>query len=181
MTGPLHWYVLRTIPVHRVEFRVLHALTQREHPAIVPFEEKWVKKPGTRQPDRRKFPLFPCYVFVGLHDHRAFLEAKSAINDHAERMGKAPPILNLVGFGTVPAVLSDADVAFLRRLAVERPTSVNLHKAIQPGSEVNILDGPFRGFTARVDSVSRKKVRVSLSLFNSMQVVDVSASALEAA
>ena len=44
----LQWMVMRVRPVHRLEFEVLHALTQKDHPAMVPFEIKWERRPGIK-------------------------------------------------------------------------------------------------------------------------------------
>jgi transcription antitermination factor NusG len=148
---------------------------------MVPFERKWEKRRGKKYPAERKYPLFPCYVFAGFRHVGEFIAAKTYINGMAEAKGKAPPIVALVGYGSRPAVLSAADVSLLQGLSTPRPTSVNLHKAIQPGGNAQIIDGPFSGQIVKVDSVTRKKARVILQLLNSMQSVEIDAGSLVAA
>ena len=177
----ISWYVLRIVPVHRLEFQVMHAINQREHPAMVPYEDKKLRKRGQREWKTERYPLFPCYVFAGFASHLEANDTRRIINEHAERMGKRPPVLGLVGFGGRPATLSDHEAAFLRTLSIDRATDINFHKAIKPGTKINILDGAFAGHPAVVDSVTKRGVKAMLRLFNSMQLVEISSSALEAA
>lgn len=177
----LSWLVARVRPVHRLEFDVMHAFNQMEVPAMVPFEEKWIKRAKRKQRDKVKFPLFPCYVFVGLSHPDEFYSLKDAINDAAERRGKQPPILNLVGYGRRPAVLNPLEVQFLRRVSVEGATEVNLHKAIRAGSKIDILDGGFAGRTGTVDRVTKRSVFAMLEVFNTMQLVEISRANVAAA
>lgn len=180
MNSPaINWYVLKTRPIHRVEFSVLHAITQREHPAMVPFEEKWIMRRKRRI--KVKFPLFPSYVFVGLRDYQEFLDLKAQVNEAAERVGRPAPIINLIGYGRTPATLSESDVEFLRRVSVEGPTQINLHNAFKAGSKVQILDGPFAGHTATVDSVTKKSVKTMLTLFGSWTPVEIEHASVRAA
>ncbi len=174
----LAWYALRTAPVARCEFTVLHHVTQRELPAMVPYETKWVRKPNKRLADERKFPWFPAYVFVGLTCDQDYIDIRDSI---AKRYGR-PLVMGIVSFGGRYAKLTPQDVTFLSRLSsAVRPDIINPHKAFQVGGSVQIIDGPFSGNVAKVDSVSRKRVRVMLTMFNSAQVIDMPPSALEAA
>ena len=178
----MNWLALRTLPIARLEFTVLHALNQKERPALVPFEEKWVKRPGTKLRHAKKFALFPRYVFAGFKSMGDYQQTCFLINREAADRGKLPPILGAVRFGGAePAKLSPTDVSFLRDLSAPRPTQINLHRALQPGGKVQILEGPFNGFTAQLDTVSRKNVTVMLKMFNSMQVVRLPVAAVEAA
>ena len=89
MTAPIKYFALRTRPIHRVEFAVMHALNQMEYPAIVPTEKRKVVVRGKRTEVR--YPWFPFYVFVGLPNPGAFQRLKSQVNYRAQRMGKTPP------------------------------------------------------------------------------------------
>lgn len=179
----MNWLALRTLPIARLEFFVLHALNQQERPALVPFEEKWVRRPGTKLRIARKYPLFPRYVFAGFESLRDYTTTIDAINVLAVKKGKAPPILGAVRFGNSaePAKLSPTDVSFLRALAVPRPSEISLHRALQPGGKVSIMEGPFSGHVAQLDTVTRKHVTVMLRMFNSAQVVRLPVAAVEAA
>src|SRR5262249_28432789 len=92
----LNWVCLRTSIHPRSEFTALHALNQREHQAIVPFEEKWVRRGNTKQRQLRKYPLFPRYCFAAFADWIDYDRSLREINDLATRMGKAPPILGAI-------------------------------------------------------------------------------------
>ncbi len=177
----LQYFVIRTIPIHRIEFTVQNALAQREHPAMVPFETKWEKRKNRRVD--RKYPVFPCYVFAGFSGYGEFLTARASINQRFEDMGKRPPIVGLIGYGARPANLTPDDVSFLQAMSNPAPTSVNLHKAIRPGARAEIVarGHPFSGHVVTIDSVSKAKARVMLSILGSMKIVEIDASALEAA
>jgi transcription antitermination factor NusG len=173
------WFVARTRPVDRIEFSVMSAINQREHQAMVPVEERWIVLRGKRT--KCKYPWFPFYVFVGVPSFADFQRLKFEVNDMAERKGKRPPILNAVGYGRNPATLTDEDIQFLRTLSVGSPTTVNLHKSFKPGSKVEITDGPFAGYTAVVDSVTRKRVKAMVRMFNSMAMVEIEQAGVRAA
>lgn len=177
----LEYFAIRIVPVHRLEFIVQHALTQREHPALVPFEEKWVSIKRGRV--TRKFPLFPCYVFAGFCNYREFLQAKEVINQRFEDMGKRPPIVGLVGMGARPAKLTADEVSMLQAISLPRATEINLHKALTQGQRAEIVGRghPFQGHTVTIDSITRSKCKVLLNILGSMKVVEIDASALEAA
>ena len=177
----LHWHAIRIRPQHRLEFTVQHALTQREHPALVPFEEKWEKTKNKRT--LRKFALMPCYVFAGFYNYREFQITKDLINQRAIQMGKNPPIVGLVGYGSKPAVLSPGDVSMLQASSLPGTSEINLGKALkQNGKALVIARGhPFEGHTVTVDSITRNRCRVLLEFLGSLKVVEIDASALEAA
>jgi transcription antitermination factor NusG len=179
----LLWVALRTLPIARAEFSVMHALNQKERPALVPFEEKWVRKPRTKLRHVRKYALFPRYVFCGFHGLGDYQATVDAINEEFARKGKAEPILGAVRFGNSaePAKLSATDVSFLRGLSTPRASEIRLHAALRPGERVSIMDGPFSGHVARLDTVSRNNVTVMLKMFNSLQVVRLPVEAVEAA
>ena len=165
------WYVIRTIPRFQIEFEVRHAITQREFQAMVPFEEKWVQKPrgGWKE---RKYPLFAGYVFIRLTDKYEFLPLRAAINEAAERMGTAPPILGLIGNGQ-PARLTTEQVDKFQAASIEKPTEVNLHKAIQVGSDIDIYRGNWSGRKSRVEAITRRGVKALVEVFNSYHLIEI--------
>ena len=178
----MNWFAVRIRPQHRLEFTVLHALTQRDHPAMVPFEEKLIRNSRTKRPEPRKYPLFPCYVFAGFSSYHEFLTTRAAINERAEQIGKRPPIVNLVGFGGKPATLAPDDVRFLQTLSLERPTAINLHKALKPGMNVRVLSGAWRDRVGQLRDIDRKRITIMFEMFNAMMPVELpSATAVEAA
>jgi hypothetical protein len=178
------WYAIRIRPQHRLEFQVLHALTQREHPAMVPFETKWEKHrtKRTRLAEQR-YPIFPCYVFAQFCTYRDFWLSKEAINQRSIDIGKHPPIVGLVGMGSKPAKLTQGDVSMLQAISLPRTTEINLHKAIRAGGRASIVarGHTFEGHTVTIDSITRSKCKILLNILGNMRVVEIDASALEAA
>lgn len=172
----MNWHVIRTIPRHRIEFSVRHALNQREHPAMVPFEEKLVQNPRTKRLDARKFAFFPGYVMAAFESINEFAEAKRVINKGFENRGQIPPILNLIGPSGSPWVLSQANVEFLQTLSIEKPTEVNLHKAIAVGQDFMMLDGTYKGFVAKMQSVDRKRIKALMMMFGQMRLIEIPAT-----
>lgn len=177
----LNWHAIRIRPQHRLEFSVLHALHQREHPAMVPAEEKWEKRKNRRV--RGSYPIFPCYVFAGFESYRDFWITKEAINQRAIQVGKHPPIVGLVGYGAKPAKLTAEEVSMLQAMSLPAATEINLHKALRQNGKASIVarGHPFEGHTVTVNEVTRTKCRVLLSMLGSMRVIEIDANALEAA
>jgi transcription antitermination factor NusG len=177
------WYAVRILPIHGLEFSVRDRLNQREHQALVPFEEKWQKRRSRDKRVVRKYPIFPCYVFAAFFSYREFWITKEEINQRAIQVGKHPPIVGLVGMGAKPAKLSQADVSMLQAMSLPRTTEINLHKALTQNGRASIVarGHPFEGHTVTVDEVTRTKCRVLLSMLGSMRVIEIDANALEAA
>ena len=175
------WYAIRIRPQHRLEFQVLHALTQREHAAMVPFESKWEKRKSRRV--LGSYPIFPCYVFAQFCSYRDFWLTKEAINQRAIDIGKHPPIVGLVGMGSKPAKLSRTDVSMLQAISLPRMSEINLHKALTQNGKASIVarGHPFEGHTVTVNEVTRTKCRVLLKILGEMRVIEIDANALEAA
>lgn len=164
----LRWAVLVTVPVHRVEFRVLHAITQHEYPAMLPYEIVYEKRHGKRLPVKRKYALFPRYVFAGLQN----------IEEDFRRLQKAIPeiqsIVSRVRGDWSPLVLSPADVAFIARLVdgCSGMTEVDIHKALKPGKLVEIDVGGTTQ-TTKIDAVTKKGVKVLLEMLGSFHSIEV--------
>jgi transcription antitermination factor NusG len=191
----LQWYVIRLRPTGRLpagkqgedtrggrlEFDVLHALNQRERPALVPFETKWIKRPNKKFVIERRYPLYPCYIFAGFPSFADLMAERAAINEHAKSIGKMAPILGAVGYGARPAKLTTEELSEMQSRSGTGPTEINLHRAIQPGGRAEIIRGRFAGHSVVVDSVTKKKAMVLLNLFNSMHVVEIDPASLVAA
>lgn len=177
----MNWHAIRIRPQHRLEFSVMHALNQREHPAIVPAEEKWEKRKGRRV--RMSYPVIPCYVFAGFESYRDFWVTKEAINNAAVQIGKRPPIVGLVGYGAKPAKLTAEEVSTLQAMSAPPVTQIALHKALRDGGRASIIarGHPFEGHEVTIDSITRAKCKVLLNLLGSMRVIEIDANALEAA
>ncbi len=173
----MNWVALKTVPTHRIEFHVLHRITQREHPAMLPFEVVMEKRHGKRRPVPKNYALFPRYVFAGLADiKRDYWELKAAI----------PEIQGIVSRSRddwSPLVLTQADVSFVASL-VDRAsvaTEVNLHKALAVGKNVEVSIGGSIQET-RIDSITKRGIKALLRVLGDMpMLVEVPFDAVRAA
>jgi transcription antitermination factor NusG len=179
-----NWYVIRVAP--QSEFRALHAITQSEHPAMLPFEEKWVTNPRTKKSDTKKFPLFPSYVFApfagatGDAVFANFSRLRTRINEASKLAGKAPPILGICGYGQTPERLRSDEFAYLQTISREAGAKPS-PQIFTVGQTIEVMAGPFQGQNGVVDSVSREKVRVMMRVFNAMAPVELQLNCVVAA
>jgi transcription antitermination factor NusG len=165
-----------------VEFSIFAELNNRKPgSAMVPFEIKWEKRPGTKFLRPKKFAICPCYVFVECDGVAELIAAKAYVNDLAEAKGRRAPIVALVGYGSKPSTLAPTDVSLLKRLSAPEPSTLAIHKALGVGQQATIIKGAFTGHTVKIDAIDRKKVVVLLQLLNSMQPVTIDAGSLVAA
>ena len=172
----MNWVALKTIPVARAEFRAEFRVLQQGFPVMLPYEILYEKKPGKREPIKIRHALFPRYVFAGLGDVEA---------DYDRLKRAIPEIQGIVSRSRddwSPLLLTPADVSFVASL-VERTsgaTSINLHKALAPGKSVEVSVGGTVQET-KIQSMTRKGVRVLLQMLGSMHSVEVPFDAVRAA
>lgn len=177
MTDDLRWIVLRTKPTHRVEFEVLHQLTQRGYAGLLPFETVHEKRPGKKRAIERKYALFPCYVFAGL---------PNVAQDYERLRAAIPEIHGIVSRSLdtwSPHILRPADLVFIESLVWResvKMTETDLHKALKPGKAVEVAIGGATQ-TTKIDAVTRKGVKVMLQMFRAMHVVEVRFASVRAA
>jgi transcription antitermination factor NusG len=162
------WYVLATDASRRMEFKVAQSLHQSERAALVPFEEQKIQRRGKRSPERVRIPLYTSYVFVQL-------ETRS-LNEEFYKLKAIDGVRGLISqtrHEFAPLRLSDEHVEFIRTLSESGwQTARRQLSPFTPGAKVKIMDGPFQGFSAKIDTVTRKKVHAMLQLFGSMRVVE---------
>jgi transcription antitermination factor NusG len=175
------WLVIKVVPVHGKEFDVANWFEQFGCDTIVPFEMKWVKRGNRRSREERRYALFATYVFAEFASLSDYLKMKYAINRRCEDMGKRPPVMGACGYGANPANLTAEKVSDLRGM-VPTPTKTTVHRALQAGGRAEIVKGAFSGHAATIDSISKGKIKLMLSMFGSMHVVEITdTSALVAA
>ena len=171
-SAALQWVAFRVQA--QTELKVQNKLTQREHPALVPVEWKWRRRnTQSRLRVKRAYPLFVSYVFAGIHGWGDFRDIRDNIDD----------VMGVVAFNGKPSILSANDVRFIASLSGREATMVDInpHKALVPGGAAQIIAGPFAGQSVKIDSVSAKRAKVLMNMLNSMQIVEISVAALEAA
>jgi transcription antitermination factor NusG len=193
----LNWYVIRLRPSgrlplrgrsrdipnpeDRLEFDVLHALAQREHPAMVPYETRWIKRPGKRFVTERRYPLFPSYVMSGFYNLEEFLSTRARVNKMAEDIGRPPPIMNAIGYGANPSILTAEEVSRFQAMSLAPASRISLVKAIRAGDRVELTDGAFAGHTGVVDEVDKKWATVKLKMFDTYPLIRINPKSLVAA
>lgn len=169
-----HWLVLRVAP--QKEFEAAERIAGRGHQTLCPYEQKWRRKHSrTRHKKPHKYPVFTRYVFAGI---AAWPQDYHDIKDNVEAVQDA------VGFGGRPAMLTYAEIQWIRTIAgrtVELGGGVSIHKAIEPGAQVVVSEGPFQGRTGTASCIVGRKAHVLLELFNSMQQVEIPLAKLERA
>jgi|SRR5581483_3957124 len=172
----IKWVVLRTQPIHRCEFKVLHRITQAEYPAMLPCEVVYKKEPGKRHHVQSRYALFPTYVFAGLTDIG---------RDYDSLRDNIPEIKGILSRSRAqwsPYVLSEPEVEFIKKRVDESTamTAVDFHKALKIGKTVEVSVGGTVQ-TTKIDAITKKGIRAMLQMFGAMHVIEVPFSAVKAA
>jgi transcription antitermination factor NusG len=167
------WFVIKTVPIHRIEFSVAARFEQFGSEALVPFETKWVKRGNRKSRDEKRYPLFPTYVISSFDSLGDYLKMKYAINRLAEDTGKRPPIMGAIGYGANPANLTAEEVSWLRGMVPTPSKTTALHRSLAIGGRAEIVKGAFAGQIATVSSLDKRRARVMLTMFGQMHVVEI--------
>jgi transcription elongation factor/antiterminator RfaH len=162
---PMRWYAVYVRSRH--ESRVAKHLKDREIEFFLPLykeERKWS--------DRKveiELPLFPGYLFVRM---RRTLE-------NMYRVVEVPGVITIVGRGSSPEALEDAEIELLRK-AMKNPHQAKPHKFMKAGDKVRVTSGPLQGaegFLVREKGKSRVVLQIG-TIERSMSVeVDADAVA----
>ena len=116
---------------------------------------------------RVEMPLFPGYTFVRIR-----------LEDHLQVV-KVAGVVRLVGFGSVPAPLEDAEVESLRR-ALGAGIKAEPHPYLTVGRRVRITAGPLAGREGLlVRWKNALRVVLSVDLIQRSILVDTEAQVLE--
>lgn len=164
------WYVLHTYSGY--EENVKRNLEQRIDTfdmadkifqVLVPKEKKIKIKGGKRTTVEEK--IFPGYVLVEM-----------VVTDDSWYVARnTPNVTGFVGSGTTPTPIDQKEIdTLMKRMNVEEPS----HKIdVSENDPVKIIDGPFKNFDGKVESVdaNRGKVRVLVSMFGRETPVELDA------
>lgn len=132
------WYVIRSKP--RQERRALANLENQDITTFLPEITLTKLRRGKRTPVTEA--LFPGYLFVQLDDYEGkFHKIRSTYG-----------VTKMVRFGEQPATIPDALIEELKQI---NDTTDSVQKTVndavlQPGDQVEISDGPFAGFIAKI-------------------------------
>ncbi len=161
ITNLKHWFALYTKP--RSEFKAaqqLAALGMEYYLPTIKTIRQWS--------DRKKKvvePLFKSYIFVFCSE----LERYYAVQQDA--------IVKAIFFNGKPAIVPDWEIESLRKV-VENSEELSVSKIPQIGTEVEIIDGPFKGVIGKVfeNENNQQMLAVSIKLLRRSVIVHLPAS-----
>jgi transcription elongation factor/antiterminator RfaH len=161
----LRWFAVYVRSRH--EARVAKHFKDREIEFFLPQykeERKWS--------DRKveiELPLFPGYLFVQL---RRSLE-------NMWRVVEVPGVITIVGRGSSPEALEDAEIELLRN-AMMNPHAAKPHKLMKAGDQVKITRGPLQGAEGfLVREKGKDRVVLTIGTIERSMSVEVDADAVE--
>lgn len=165
------WFAFRTAPQKEFSAEAL-ARTRLGVTAFTPREIKWRRSGPQRVRTQHVYPMFPRYLF-------ASIPSASGLR----RVLELNPIQGVVGFGGVPASISNTAMENLMKLSgtVVPTRTAPVHRAFVPGDTVEISAGPFKGHVVPVLGIKGKHAKVLLELFGTPQVVRIEVEQIEAA
>lgn len=180
----INHFALHTEP--RSEFAVESHLRMQGLQAFCPIETK--TKRVSRYSKRTReatYPQLPGYVVVGapseIHLARNWSEPlyitskdrneREDIRHYARRSGRVRKVLSDNGRA---CKIAPSDVRRLEVTSADTPNStINTHKAVRRGMEVEVLFGPFVGWTVKVKGIKGDDIETSVLMFNRPQEVKI--------
>src|SRR5574343_1550886 len=170
------WYVIHTYSGY--EDAVAKNLKQRIESlgmedkifnVIVPKEKKIKIKNGKRKTVEEK--VYPGYVLVEM-----------IVTDESWYVVRnSPRVTGFLGAGTSPIPFSEADMAdLMKRMEMGEP---EFKIDFEIGASVKIVDGPFKGFEAKVSEIDKErgKIKVVVNMFGRDTVVELDSLQLKKA
>ena len=163
MTNPAPaWYCVRTLNKHE---HVAHANLLKIE-GVEAFHPRLRSKRQWRNKQLSVIePLFPCYVF-----------ARFVLADEIDHVRFTSGVRDVVHFSGCWPTIPDAAIAELREGVGETEVLERPLPELIPGSEVDILNGPFRGLRAVVKyhMPSSQRVELLMDLLCRKTIVQVS-------
>ncbi len=159
------WYCIRVRPKQEaVTTRMLRGETGVE--VFCPFIRfKRARRAGTMWVTEGMFPgyLFGRFAFAAHHRHIVSIAGVSTI----------------VRFGEQPAIVPDEIIAELRSHVTDQETIV-IPQPVEPGAEVKIVEGAYKGVKAVVSRLlpARERIAVLLEVLGMEREVEISAAAV---
>ena len=153
------WFCARTKPKHE---HIAAANLQNQLGLEVFNPRLRIQRMTQRGLVRRIEPLFPCYIFVRAQGH--------AMNEIRYVAG----VSTLVHFGQQIPTVSDQVIQELRQ-CFEEEEMLSVEDQINPGAEVSVAHGAFRGLEAIVLRVlpARQRVQLLLDILGRQTLVEV--------
>ncbi len=156
-----HWYCIRVRPKQEaISARMLRSEAGIE--VFCPFIRfKRARRAGTMWVTEG---MFPGYVF-----------GRFPFAEHHRHIQSISGVSTIVRFGGLPTVVDDRIIAELRAHVTDQETIV-IPQPIEPGTEVQITDGAFKGVKAVVSRLlpARERVAVLLEVLGMEREVEIS-------
>ncbi len=157
----LKWYIVHTYSGHenRAKLTLLERIKNGGFDAsfgevLIPTENVMEVVKGQRRTSTRKF--YPGYMFVEMN-----------LNSRTFHLVKGTP--KITGFlgGTNPTPVPPRDIAGIHDAMTGAKSKPTPKVSFKPGDDVQVVDGPFANFSAKVEEVypEKQKVKVLVSIF----------------
>jgi transcription antitermination factor NusG len=166
------------------ELEAVDCLKRHGYDAWTPVEYRWrsIGPLRKRRKEVRPYPMLPRYVFVALPPSASFYHLRAIAFPTPTPHRAHSVIAGYLERDGMPATLTSTEAAALRKISTDAPPrSIPLNRGFSPGEQVLIVDGPFKGWTTRVDRISRKRASCTLEFFGSTRVIEFDLIQLEAA
>jgi transcriptional antiterminator RfaH len=151
------WYVLQTNR-HKEQFAEL-SLNRLVIATYLPRIVQW-PRPAVGS---AIVPMFPGYLF-----------ARVSLHDDFYKVSRTPGVKTFISFGDGPVPVAASAIEFLKQR--EGPDGlIRCGSFVNDHSEVQIINGPFRGLTGIVERLlpARARVRVLMDLLHRQTVVEL--------
>lgn len=193
MTESVSWFALHTEP--RSEFAIESHLRREGFKAFCPTETKTKRVSRYSKKTRQStYPQLPGYVVMGapteLHTARNWSEplyitpqdrtAREDIRHYARRSGRVRKVLADNGRAHQ---LSSAEIRRIEMTSahnVPNSISVNTHRAVRRGMDVEVLDGAFNGWTVKVQGIDGDFIATTVKMFNKPHPVRIPIASVRA-
>jgi len=150
-----NWFVVMTKPKMELEARV--HLDRQNFLVYLPIWIELKRRSGSWQ--KVQSPMFPRYLFVQpAHEEQSLSPIRSTRG-----------VSQLVRFGTEPATASDELIREIRRLESVHNANEGQLKPFKVGDEVVVMQGPFKGVSAKVLSSDQQRVILLLQVLGKTQ------------
>jgi transcription antitermination factor NusG len=157
MKEVLDWYLFYTFP--RAEKRAYQWLIEQGFDVFLPLLAKvslWMN----RQRKTIYEPLFPGYVFVRTNPNEIY------------KVLQNPKIVSCITFNKVPATVSNDDIELIK-MTIESGTKISVNNCEETGKEVEIMNGPFKGFKGTIlNNSNERRVRIQIEGIPYVLIVD---------
>jgi transcription antitermination factor NusG len=154
----LNWYAIYTKP--RKEQKVAQQLEQLGFTIYLPLRTE-IRQWSDR---KRKVvsPLFTSYVFIQIEDSKR------------ETVFIIDGLMNYVFWLGKPAIIRNKEMELMRN-EIDKPNSEVFVTALQPGEQIELQQGVFKGQQATVEHVSNQKTHLFLPSLGIKLVISKSA------